>query len=113
MDGRSLSRQRFEKVSTNEEPVNRKWLLYSPFQEVCYCFVCFCLFSKELGSSAPSFSKQDSISTWRKLNPRVSDHETSPSHIAYMREYLNLVDRLQHSSTIDAELQQQIAAEKE
>ena len=47
------------------------------------------------------------------MNPRIPDHETSPSHRAYMREYLNLVVRLQRSTTIDAELQQQNSAEKE
>lgn len=111
-DGRSLSRHWFEKVSTNGETVARKWLLYSPYQEVCHCFVCF-LFSKQHGSSAASFSKEEGFSTWKKLNPRVSDHETSPSHRACMREYLNLVVRLHRSATIDAELQQQSSAEKE
>ena len=48
VDGRSLSRQWFAKVSTNGEPVKRKWLLYSPYQELCYCFVCFC-FQTSLG----------------------------------------------------------------
>ena len=45
-DGRSLSQQWFEKVSTNGEIAARKWLLYSPYRQACYCFVCF-LFSKE------------------------------------------------------------------
>ena len=78
--------------------MKRKWLLYSPYQEVCYYFVCFS-FSNELGSSAPSFSKQEGFSTGRKLHPRVSEHEIGPSHRACMREYLNLVVHPQHSAT--------------
>ena len=59
-----------------------------------------------------NFGKEDGFSTWRKLNPRIPDHEKSPSHRAHMREYLNLVVRLHHSTTIDAEVQQQMSAEK-
>ena len=40
-DGRSLSQQWFEKVSTNREIVARKWLLYFPYRQAFYCFVCF------------------------------------------------------------------------
>ena len=109
-DGRSLSQQWFEKVSTNGEIVARKWLLYSPDRQACYCFVCF-LLSKEQFSS--NFSKEEGFFTWIKLNPRIKNHETSPSHRVCMREYLNLVVQLQRSATIDAQLQQQVFAEKQ
>ena len=59
--GRSLSQQWFEKVSANEEIAARKWLLYSPYRQICYCFVCF-LFSREQFSS--NFSKKEGYSTW-------------------------------------------------
>ena len=36
-DGRSLSQQRFEKVSTNGEIVTKKWLLYFPYRQAYYC----------------------------------------------------------------------------
>ena len=110
-DDRSFTKQWFEKRSTNGEVVQRKWLLYSPHKNVCYCFVCF-LFSNEQPSSASNFSQEKGFSTWRKLNPRIPDHEKSPSHKAYMREYLNLAVRLRQCTTIDAELQQQISIEK-
>ena len=45
-NGRSLCQQWFEKVFTNVEIVKRKWLLYSPYRQACYCFVCFS-FSKK------------------------------------------------------------------
>ena len=109
-DGRSLSQQWFEKVFTNGEIVARKWLLYSPDRQPCYCSVCF-LLSKEQFSS--NFSKEEDFSTWRKLNPQIKNHETSPSHRFCMREYLNLVVQLQRSATIDAQLQQQVFAEKQ
>ena len=87
-DGRSLSQQWFKKVFINGEIIARKWLLYSPYRQACYCFVCF-LFSKEQFSS--NFSKEEGFSTSRKLNPRIKNHNTSPSHRVCMREYLNLV----------------------
>ena len=79
----------------------RKWLLYSPYRQACYCFVCF-LFSKEQLFS--NFSKEECFSTWRKLNPRIKDYETSPSHRICPREYFNHVVQLQHSAAIDARL---------
>ena len=106
--GRSLSQQWFEKVSTNGEIVARKWLLYSPYWQACYCFVCFLYPKYQLSSN---FSKKGFF-TWRKLNPRIKDHETSSSHKVCMREYLNLVVQLQRSATIDAQLQKQVFAEK-
>ncbi|XP_059160047.1 uncharacterized protein LOC131943787 [Physella acuta] len=112
-DDRSFTKQWFEKHSTNDEVVQRKWLLYSPHKNVCYCFVfVFVFFSNEQSSSASNFSLEKGFSKWRKLNPRIPDHEKSPSHRAYMREYLNLVVRLRQCTTIDAELQEQISTEK-
>ena len=107
-----MSKHLFEKLSINGETVERKWLLYSPYRQVCYCFACF-LFSKERGPTASNFSKHESFSNWRKLNPRIPAHETSPSHRSCMMEFLHLADRLQRLTTIDVVLQQQISAEKE
>ena len=102
-DGRSLSLQWFEKVSTNGEIVARKWLLYSPYRQACYCFLCF-LFSKKQFSS--NFSKEEGFSTWRKLNPQIK--KSRNRSFSRTREYLNLVVQLQRSATIDAQLQQQV-----
>ena len=66
-DGRSLSQQWFKKVSTNGEIVARKWLLYSPYRQACYCFVCF-LFSKEQFSS--NFSKQEGLEKVESTNKK-------------------------------------------
>ena len=85
-------------------------VLYSPYQQACYCFVCF-LFLKE--QFLLNFSKEEGFSTWRKLNPQIKNLKTSPSHRVCMREYLNLVVQLQCSATIDAQLQQQVFAEKQ
>ena len=58
------------------------------------------------------FSKEKGFSIWRKSNPRITDHETNPSHRECMREYLNIVVQFQRSATIDAQFQQQIFAKK-
>ena len=82
-------------------------MLYSPHRQACYYFVCL-LFSKEKFSS--NFSKEKGFFTWRRLNPRIKNPKTSPSHRVCVREYLNLVVQL---ATIDAQLQQQVFAEKQ
>lgn len=109
--GRSFSKKWFNKVSINGEIVERKWLLYSPYRDTCYCFAC-CLFSNEQQSSLSNFSQDKAFSTCRKLNPRIPDHKKNPSHRAHIREYLTLVSQLKRSTMIDAELQQQMSAMK-
>ena len=85
-------------------------MLYSPYRQACYCFLCFLFSKKQLSSK---FSKEEGFSTWRKFNPPIKNHETSPSHTVCMREYFNLVVQLQRSATIDAHLQKQAFAEKQ
>lgn len=61
----------------NGETVFRTWLLYSPLKCAVYCFLCM-LFQKTKGKS--SFVQPDVFKTWRKLTPRLLDHEKFSSH---------------------------------
>jgi hypothetical protein len=107
--GRSFSRTWFKKVTTNGEEVERSWLLYSPHKESCLCFACFYLFCTE---STSHFCREEGFSGWKKLNPRIPDHEASPLHRESMRKYLDLALHLKTATTVDADLQKQLSAEK-
>ena len=85
-------------------------LLYSLYRQAFYCFVYFLFLKKQFSSN---FSKEQGFSSWRKLNARIKNHETSFSHMVCMWEYLNLVVQFQRSATIDAQLQQQVFAKKQ
>ena len=105
--GRSLSKHWFETLSSNGERLQRKWLIYSPCKQAAFCFVCF-LFSR----CESSFCNEDGFSTWRKLNPRIHEHERSPGHRNAMREYLDFAARLEKLRVIDCEVQKHIVSEK-
>ena len=85
--GNSYSSSDFTKFRQIKKLWEEKWLFYSPYWKAYYCFVCF-LFSKNQLCS--NFSKEG-YSKWRKLNPRITNHETSPSYRECMKDYLNFV----------------------
>ena len=97
---RSFFKHWFETLSSNGERSQRKWLIYSPCKQAAFCFVCF-LFSR----CESSFCNKDGFSSWRKLNPRIHEHERSPGHRNAMREYLDFAARLEKLRKIDSELQ--------
>ena len=51
-----------------------------------------------------SFCNEDGFSSWRKLNPRIYEHERSPGHRNAMREYLDFAARLEKLRVINYEL---------
>ena len=106
-EGRSFSATWFSKTATNES-IERKWLLYSPSKDACYCFPCF-LFQGE--GNASSFSQEEGFCKWRKLNPRVPDHESSSAHRESVRQYLTLSLSLKRHATIDDSVQRQLDQE--
>lgn len=86
----------------NGETVLRTWLLYSPVKCAVYCFPCM-LFQKNKGRSY--FAQPDGFKTWKKLNPRVLDHENSCHHVEAFEKCKELEMRLQKCETIDAAVQ--------
>ena len=97
--GRSLSKHWFEWRAFGGR-LRRKWLLYSPCKQAAFCVVCF-VFSR----CKSSFCNEDGFSSWRKLNPRIYEHERSPGYRNAMHEYLDFAARLEKLRVIDYELQ--------
>lgn len=53
------------------------------------------------------------FNNWKKLNPKISDHEKSPIHRECVIKWKELEKRLHENKTIDCTLQNEIKAEKE
>ena len=102
-EGRCFSKHWFETLSSNGELLQR----YSRCIQAAFCFVYF-LFSR----FQLSFCYGNGFKRWRKLNPRIYEHERSPSHRNAMREYLDFTARLDKLRVIDYELQKHIVSEK-
>lgn len=100
--GRSFSKDWFYMKLENGERFLRTWLLYSPVKCAIYCFPCM-LFKKNKGRS--SFVQPHGFKIWKKLNPRVLDHEKSCHHVEAFENWKELEMRLQKCETIDDAVQ--------
>ena len=78
-DGRSFSKDWFYMNLDNGETMLRTWLMFSPVKCAAYCFPCM-LFQKAKRKS--SFGKPSGFNAWRKLNPRLLEHERSSYHLS-------------------------------
>lgn len=94
----------------NGEKVRRPWLLYSKQKNVLFCFPCV-LFSIEKNQHFSSISL--GFNNWKKLNPKISDHEKSLLHRECIFKWKELEKRLQVNKTVDCSLQNAIKSEKE
>lgn len=103
--GRSLHKNWFEKTLKNGEKVNRSWMCFSPSKKAVFCFCCVLFPQRNMKSS---FNNESGFAVWRKLNPRIQDHENSPAHRIAFMEWKSLERRLKQGSVIDNTLQQQI-----
>lgn len=110
-NGRSFSKDWFYMNLDNGETMLRTWLVFSPVKKAAFCFPCM-LFQKAKGKS--SFGKNCGFSAWRKLNPRLLEHERSSYHVDAFTMWKEFEMRLQKSVTIDAaaQLAQQRSFEK-
>lgn len=93
---RHLSKEWFFKVLPSGEKILRSWMVYSPISNKLYCFCCRLFAIDKFESSFISgFHK------WWKLNPKVSDHETSHDHLKNFEVWKTLEVRLKSHTTID------------
>lgn len=106
-ENRSMSRDWFFKILPNGERMRRSWIVYSPTKNAVYCFCCR-LFNR----NQSSFGSDEGFSKWRKLNPRVSEHENSPSHSTAFSHWKELTIRLKRGATLDNEIETLVMAEK-
>ena len=95
----------------NGETMLRTWLVFSPVNFAAYCFPCM-LFQKAKGKR--SFGKPSGFNAWRKLNPRLLEHECSSYHLSGFTMWKEFEMKLQKQETIDAaaQLAQQRSFEK-
>ena len=107
---RHFNKTWFEKLLPNGEKVNRQWLLYSASKDKIFCFACI-LFSKSRVSSFADLEK--GMCDWKKLNPRVPEHENSSDHRQCYQLWKEMENKLKKEKTIDNGLQRAINAERE
>jgi hypothetical protein len=82
--------------------------VFSPKKGALFCFCCT-LFSQNYPNQRNKFKSENRFTTWRKLNPRIQDHENSPAHRSAFLPWKKLERGLNKSGLIDDHLQQQIA----
>lgn len=105
-DGRTFSADWFQKTLSNNEKIERKWLIYSKNAKSIFCFPCLLFGTKET-----IFSK--GFRDWKHLNPRIGEHENSAEHRKCYVTWKEMEMRLIKGKTLDDELQRGISAEKE
>lgn len=75
-DGRIFSADWFQKTLSNNEKIERKWLIYSKNNKSIFCFPCLLFAKKGTVFSKPEQGFRD----WKHLNPRIGEHENSVEH---------------------------------
>lgn len=98
----------FYKALPNGEKVLRKWMVYSPIKKSLYCFCCKLFFRHH--QTKQSFV--NGFNSWWKLNPKVSEHENSESHLSCFEKWKILENGLRLKKTIDHEHQMVLDQEK-
>ncbi|XP_031329299.1 zinc finger MYM-type protein 1-like [Photinus pyralis] len=108
---RKLTKTWFFKKMPNGEKVPREWLCYSPSKKSVYCFCCR-LFPG-LSSLETAFASKSGFSDWKKLSPRVPNHELNPAHQQSLVLWKQLELRHRTGTTIDRIAEEEIQKEKE
>lgn len=111
VDGRSLNSSWFTKTMPNGQTIPRSWLLYSLRKKSAFCFPC--LLFPELHTGAVSSFASTGFNKWKKLNPRIQDHEKSPVHIHAFLEWKDMEKRQHAGKFLDQELEDQVRSETE
>ena len=115
-DGRHFTKDWFYKQMPNGENVRRTWLIYSAAKGACFCFPCI-LFAKErstcAGKTSSLINATQGNNDWRHLSDVIPQHERNPAHRKCYVKWKQLEMGIKTGNTIDSELQDAIAAEKD
>ncbi|XP_065668046.1 zinc finger MYM-type protein 1-like [Hydra vulgaris] len=105
---RHFSSNWYEKIHPNGEKFVRYWLLYSNKKDSLFCFCCR-LFSTTKTNNFSEILK--GFCDWKKLNPRIPEHENSNEHQKCYSDWKNLEKNLKEGKTLDSDLQRVINGE--
>ncbi|XP_068115887.1 zinc finger MYM-type protein 1-like [Hyperolius riggenbachi] len=93
--------------------VSRSWLLYSPLKAIAFCFSCMLFPSKDVVSNRSSLETENGFRIWKKPE-KITAHENSQRHRDSFTTWKEMERRMiRKEGFIDAQLQRQIATEKE
>jgi hypothetical protein len=106
--GTKVNQTLVRKKIENGEKAHHTWMYFSPKKGALFFFGCT-LFSQNYPNQRSKFNSENGFTTWRKLNPRIQDHENSPVHRSAFLAWEELERGLNKSELIDDHLQQQIA----
>ncbi|CAH2250762.1 Hypothetical predicted protein [Pelobates cultripes] len=106
---RQLTTAWFYKALPNGEKILRTWMVYSPSKQSLFCFCCRLFAVDDKVTGAPSFVT--GFQLWWKLNPKVSDHESSEQNLTCLEKWKTLRAGLKlqkcldhvHQTTVDRE----------
>lgn len=93
--------------------VSRSWFVYSPVKGAAFCFSCLLFPSKDAVSHCSSLETENGFNSWKKPE-KITAHENSQRHRDSFTTWKEMERRLiKKEGLIDAQLQNQIAKEKE
>lgn len=104
---RKFSADWFFKTLPNGDKIERNWLMYSDVIKCIYCFPCMLFPSQKLIKAFITDPKKG-FSDWRKLSPKIPDHENTFEHKSNVFSWKSFEKRLKEGKTIDNELQAKI-----
>ena len=103
-----FSSKSYEKIHPNRVKFVSNWLLYSNKKDSLFCSCCL-LFSTTKTNNFSEISK--GFCDWKKLNPRIPEHENSNEHQRCYSDWKTLRKSIKEAKTMDSDLQKVISGE--
>ncbi|XP_065674199.1 zinc finger MYM-type protein 5-like [Hydra vulgaris] len=98
---RHFSSKWYEKIHPNGKKFVRTWLQYSNKKDSLFCFCCL-LFLTTKTNNFSEISK--GFYDWKKLNPRIPEHENNNEHQRCYSDWKTLEKNLKEGKTLNSDL---------